>query len=173
MKIEAKHLDLGEMIGKIAILTGFFLYVFQGFFGGAWGIILSIFGVVTIIAYALKLFLKKAENIMNLLVIFGGVGYLFILALFGVIVAANALNITLMIVSVLFLVYLVYEFIVKKGLDAYEKFIDYAMLFLFGLFVAGGWGGAFGIIGVILVGLGFVLLVAVLYFKDTASKPAE
>jgi hypothetical protein len=171
MKIEAKHLDLGEMIGRIAILVGFFLYVFQGFFGGAWGIVLAIFGVVTIVAYALSLFLKKGTKILNLLVIFGGVGYLFIYALIFVVAGFNlALAITLMIVSGLFLVYLVYEFIMKKGLDHYEKYIDYAMLFLFGLFVAGGWNSVFGIIGVILAGLGFLLLVAVLYFRGTTSS---
>ncbi len=166
MKIEAKHLDLGEMIGKIAILTGFFLFLFQGFFLGAWGITLSVFGVVTIVAYALKLFLKKGENILNLIVIFGGTGYIFLYALIQVVAVSNlALSITLMIVSVLLLVFLVFEFITKKGLDKYEKFINYFMLFLFGIFVAATWGGAFGIIGVILVGLGFVLLVAVLYFR--------
>ena len=171
MKLEAKHLDLGEIIGRIAILVGFFLYLFQGFFGGAWGIILAIFGIVTVIAYALTLFLKKGTKILNLLVIFGGVGYLFVYALIFVVAGVNlALAITLMIVSGLFLVYLVYEFIMKKGLDNYDKYIDYAMLFLFGFFVAGGWNGVFGIIGIILAGLGFVLLVAVMYFRGTPSS---
>ena len=120
------------------------------------------------------MWLRKAENIMNLLIIFGGVGYLFVYALEQVVSISNlALSITLMIVSGLFLAYLVFELIMKKSLDAYEKYIDYAMLFLFGLFVAGGWGIlpiVFGIIGVILAGLGFLLLVAVLYFRGTTKN---
>jgi hypothetical protein len=171
MKIEAKHLDLGDKIGKIALLTGMFLYVFQGFFGGAWGIILAAFGVVTVIAYALKLFLTKGENILNLLVIFGGIGYIFLRALILVVVSANlALAITLMIVSILLLAGLMYELITKKGLDSYEKYITGLMIFLFGMFIASGWAGPFGIIGIILVALGFVLLVAVIYFRGTASS---
>jgi hypothetical protein len=171
MKIEAKQLDLGEMIGKIAILTGFFLFLFQGFFGGAWGIILSIFGIVAIVAYALKIFLKKGDNILNLLIIFGGIGYLFVYALIFVVLSANlALSITLMIVSILLLAFLIFEYITKKGLEKYEKYITYLMIFLFGIFIASGWGGVFGIIGIILVALGFVLLVAVIYFKGTPTS---
>ncbi|MHA1111184.1 MAG: hypothetical protein ACTSR4_08865 [Candidatus Hodarchaeales archaeon] len=175
MKIEAKHLDLGEKIGKIAILTGFFLFLFQGFFPPtALGIIWATFGIITIVAYALKLFLTKGENILNLIVIFGGIGYLFLYALVFVILGVNlALTITLMVVTILLLALLVFELVTKKDLDKYEKYITYLMVFLFGLFMAFGWDGAFGIIGVIFVALGFVLLVAVLYFKGTASKPAE
>lgn len=171
MKIEAKQLDLGEMIGKIAILTGFFLFFFQQFVpNNVFGIIIAALGMVIIIAYALKLFLSKGENILNLLIIFGGVVYLFLLALIGVINAANALNITLMIITILLLALLIFEFITKKGLEKYEKYIHYFMIFLFGIFIGGGWGGAFGIIGVILVAVGFALLVAVLYFRGTTSS---
>jgi hypothetical protein len=171
MKIEAKQLDLGEMIGKIAILTGFFLFLFQGFFGGAWGIILAIFGIIAIVAYALKLFLTKGENILNLLIIFGGLGYIFIYALIFVVLGANlALSVTLMVLSILLLGFLVFELVTKKTLDKYEKYISYLMIFLFGIFVASGWGGVFGIIGVILVALGFALLVAVMYFRGSTSS---
>ncbi len=172
MKIEAKHLELGDKIGKIAILTGFFLFLFQAFFPPtALGIIWAVFGIVTIIAYALKLFLTKGENILNLLVIFGGIGYLFIYALVFVILGANlVLAITLMVVTILLLALLVFELVTKKGLAKYEKYITYLMVFLFGIFIASGWGGVFGIIGVILVALGFVLLVAVIYFKGTSSS---
>ena len=107
---------------------------------------------------------------MNLLVIFGGIGYLFVVALASVVIAAGALNITLMIITILLLALLIFELVTKKGLEKYEKYITYFMLFLFGIFVAGGWARAFGIIGVILVALGFVLLVAVLYFRGTTSS---
>lgn len=110
MKIEAKHLDLGEKIGKIAILTGFFLFFFQVFLLGtilgtlfAMGIIVAAFGIITIVAYALKLFLSKGEKILNLLIIFGGIGYLFLFALNSVFSGVNALNITLMIITILIL----------------------------------------------------------------------
>ena len=178
MKIEAKHLDLGEKIGKIAILTGFFLYFFQVFLLKnflpanifAMGIVVAIFGIVTVVAYALKLFLSKGEKILNLLVIFGGVVYLFLVALSGVIFAADALNITLMIITILLLALLIFELVTKKNLAKYEKYITYFMIFLFGMFIASGWGGAFGITAIIIIAVGFALLVAVLYFKGTSSS---
>ena len=75
-----------------------------------------------------------------------------------------------MIIAILLLALLIFELVTKKGLEKYEKYITYFMLFLFGLFVADSWGGPFGIIGVILVALGFALLVAVLYFRGSTSS---
>ncbi|MBN2155290.1 MAG: hypothetical protein JW776_04555 [Candidatus Lokiarchaeota archaeon] len=183
MKIEEKQLVLGEKIAKIAIFAGIFLWMFQVVFSGTSGtsfgvfiLIAGIFGMVTILAYVLKMFLNKGEAILKLMVIFGGIGFLFLVALAYLILGiAYMTTITMMILAFLILAGLVYEAF-KKNLDKYEKFIPGLVVFIFGFSIGffSGWTGVFSIIGVILLALGVALYLTVFYFKGTAStKTAE
>lgn len=177
MKIEAKQLVLGEKIAKIAILGGLFLWFLQATFTtSAFTIVTFIFAMITVAAFIIKMFWDKYGSILNMIVIFGGLLYLFFVALGIVIVAVGAGSLTFLILSILLIAGLVYETVVKKNLDAYKKFIDGFMVFVYGfstLFTFPGIGRfGLGLVAILVIGLGVILYCAVTYFnmKGTASS---
>jgi len=171
MKIEEKHLVLGEKIGKIAILAGLFLWFLQVTFNaGALTIVTFIFAMITLAAFIIKMFWDKYESILNMIIFIGGLLYLFFVALGNIIANAGlAGSIILLILSILLLAGLVTEIVLKKNLDDYQKFLNGFMVFIYGfstVFVLAGVSNfGLGIVAIIIIALGVVLFCAATYFK--------